>query len=75
MEYINTSPFQHVLDVFEQMSFEDQTTLSELLSHRLNEYRRMEIARNATATLQAIKKKEAQQGSFEDFKREMLRER
>ena len=75
MEYVNTSPFQHVLDVFEQMSFEDQTTLSELLSHRLSEYRRMEVARNATTTLQAIQKKEAQRGSVEDFKRDMLRER
>lgn len=74
MEYVNTSPFQHVLDLFEQMSFEDQATLTELLYHRLTEYRRMDIAHNATMTLQAIQNRKAQQGSLEDFKREMLRE-
>ena len=74
MEYVNTSPFQYVLDLVEQMSFEDQTTLTELLSHRLTEYRRTDIARNATMTLQAIQNKEAQRGSLEDFKRDMLRD-
>jgi hypothetical protein len=72
MEYVNTSPFQYVLDLVEQMSFEDQATLTELLYHRLTEYRRTEIAHNAAMTLQAIQNREAQQGSIEDFKRDML---
>ena len=74
MEYVNTSPFQRVLDLVEQMSFEDQTSLTEVLSHRLTESRRADIARNATNTLQAIQKNDAQQGSFEAFKRDMLRD-
>ena len=74
MEYVNTSPFQHVLDLIEQMSFEDQATLTELLYHRLTDYRRTEIAHNATMTLQAIQNRKAKQGSIEDFKRDMLRD-
>lgn len=74
MESVNTSPFQQVLDLVEQMSFEDQATLTDLLYHRLTEYRRTDIARNAALTLQAIQNREAQRGSLEDFKREMLRD-
>lgn len=74
MEYANASPFQHVLDLVEQMSIEDQQAVSELLAHRLIESRRADIARNAALTLQAIQKKDAQQGSIEDFKRDMLRD-
>ena len=72
MEYASISPFQHILDLVERLSFEDQATLSELLSHRLTESRRMEIAQNATMTLQAIQHGEARQGSLDDLKRDLL---
>lgn len=68
MEYVNTSLFQQVLDLVEQMSFEDQTTLTEVLSHRLTEARRTDIARNAAVTLQAIRNREAKRGSMQIWK-------
>jgi hypothetical protein len=74
MEYTTTSPFQQVLDLVELMSFEDQASFIEVLNHRLTDYRREEIARNAAMTLQAIRDREAQYGSIEDLKRDMLKD-
>jgi len=41
---------------------------------RLVERRRAEIARNATATLQAVREGRARYGSVEDLKRDLLAE-
>ncbi|MBM4465189.1 MAG: hypothetical protein FJ014_06520 [Chloroflexi bacterium] len=55
MEQIKTSLFQQALDVVEKLPPEDQETLVGLIQHRLVEWRRAEIARNAAATLQAVR--------------------
>jgi len=68
------SLFQQALDVVEQLPPEDQETLIDLLRHRLVEWRRAEIARNAEATLQAVREGRAQFGSVDDLQRDLLDE-
>lgn len=71
MEQIGISLFQQALDAVEKLSPEDQETLINLIWHRLVEWRRAEIARNATATLQAVREGRARYGSIEDLKRDL----
>ncbi len=72
MEQVKTSLFQQALDVVEQLPPEDQEMLVDLIQHRLVEWRRAEIARNAAATLQAVQEGRACYGSVEDLKHDLL---
>ncbi len=74
MEQAKTSLFQQALDVVEQLPPEDQETLVDLIRHRLVEWRRAEIARNAASTLQAVQEGRARYGSVEDLKHDLLSE-
>jgi hypothetical protein len=74
MEQIKTSLFQQALDAVEKLPPEDRETLIDLIQHRLVEWRRAEIARNAAATLQAVQEGRARYGSVEDLKHDLLRE-
>jgi len=66
------SLLQQALDVVEKLPPEDQETLIELVQRRLVERRRAEIARSATATLQAVREGRARYGSVEDLKNDLL---
>ncbi len=68
------SPFQLALDTVELLPLEDQESLIEIIQRRLIERRRAEIARNATATLQAVSEGRASYGTIEDLKRDLLSE-
>ena len=72
MEQVKTSLFQQALDAVEKLPPEDQEKLIDLLQHRLVEWRRAEIARNAAATLQAVREGRARYGSVEDLKHDLL---
>ena len=74
MEQLKASLLQQALDFVEKLPPEDQETLVELVQRRLVEWRRAEIARNAAATLQAVKEGRAHYGSIEDLKRDLLAE-
>jgi len=74
MEQVQLSPFQEALDAVEKLSAEDQETLLELIRRRLVERRRAEIARNAAATLQAVREGRARFGPVEALKRDLLGE-
>jgi hypothetical protein len=74
MSQMVSSPFQRAIDVVEALPLEDQETVIELLQRRLVERRRAEIARNASATLQAVREGRARYGSVEDLKRDLLAE-
>jgi hypothetical protein len=73
-EQTQTSPLQRALDVVEELSMEEQETLVRVIEHRLVEWRRAEIARNAAATLQAVRDGSAGYGSVEDLKRDLASE-
>jgi hypothetical protein len=73
-EQTQTSPLQRALDVVEELSMEEQETLVEVIERRLVEWRRAEIARNAAATLQAVRDGSARYGSVEDLKRDLASE-
>jgi len=74
MEHVRTSLLQQALDAVDKLPAEDQETLVELVQRRLVERRRAEIARNAAATLQAVKDGGAHYGSVEDLKRDLTDE-
>ena len=74
MSQMISSAFQRAIDVVEALPLEDQETVIELLQRRLIERRRAEIARNATATLEAVREGRARYGSVEDLKRDLLAE-
>ena len=65
------SPFQHALDVVEQLPLEDQATLIAIIRQRLIERRRDEIAANAEATRAAVREGRAKYGSVEDLRRDL----
>lgn len=72
MKQVKTSLWQQALDAVEKLPLADQETLIELVQRRLVERRRAEIARNAKATLQAVREGRAHQGSVEELKRDLL---
>jgi len=74
VEQVKVSLLQQALDFVEKLPPEDQETLVELVQRRLVEWRRSEIARNAAATLQAVREGRAYDGSVEDLKRDLLTE-
>ena len=69
MEQVKTSPLQQALDAVETLPAEYQETLVELIRRRLVDRRRIEIAGNAAATLQAVREGQASYGSVEDLQR------
>jgi len=71
VEKAQTSPLQRALDAVEELSMEEQETLVEVIERRLVEWRRAEIARNASATLQAVRDGSARYGSVEDLKHDL----
>jgi hypothetical protein len=74
MAQARDSLFQQALDFVEQLPPEDQETLVDLVRHRLVEWRRADIARNAEATLQAVREGRAPFGSVDDLRRDLLDE-
>ena len=74
MEQVKTSLFQQALDAVEKLPPEDQEKLIDLVQHRLVEWRRAEIARNAVTTLKAVREGRAGYGSVEDLKQDLLGE-
>jgi len=66
------TPFQRAIDVIEELPLEDQETLIDLIRHRIIERRRAEIACHAVETLQAIREGQAQVGTFDDLRRDLL---
>ena len=72
MGQASRSPLQQALDAVEGLPLEDQEALLDLAQRRLAESRRTEIARNAAATLEAVRDGRAQLGSVEDLKRDLL---
>jgi hypothetical protein len=65
------TPFQHALDVVEQLPFEDQEILIGIIRQRLIERRRAEIAANAEASRTALREGRAKYGSVEDLRRDL----
>ena len=74
MGQTRTAPFQEALDMVEGLPPEDREVLIDLIQRRLVEQRRMEIARNAEETLQAVRQGCARRGSLEELKRDLLPE-
>ena len=74
MAQTRTSPLQEALEAVERLPLEDQETVVDLIQRRLVGRRRAEIARNAAATLQAVRDGRAHFGSVEDLKRDLLAE-
>lgn len=70
----SSSPFQHALDGVEALSPDEQWTVIELIQHRLNEYRRAEMARNAASTLEAVREGRASYGNVDDLRRDLARD-
>lgn len=66
--------FQTVIEYVEELSEEEQNLLIELIQKRRIEKRRMEIAKNATETLTALRTGTAKRGSFTDLKADLLAE-
>lgn len=67
-----TIPFEQALEMIEQLPAEDQENLIEIVQRRLIEQRRAEIARNASATLQAFREGRARYGTVDDLRRDLL---
>ena len=64
--------FQEIIDSIEQLSFDEQDYLFELIKKRRIEKRRSEIAADAKATLEAVKQGKAKKGSVEDLIADLL---
>jgi len=65
------TPFQHALDVVEQLPLEDQETLVAIIRQRLIERRRADIAANAEASRAALREGRASYGTLEDLRKEL----
>ena len=74
MEHPVSTPFQQALDIVERLPADDQEALIEVIRRRLIEQRRMEIARNARATVQAFREGRARYGTLDDLRRDLLDE-
>jgi len=71
MDQAQVSPLQQALDAVGMLPPDDQEMLVDMVRHRLIEWRRAEIAHNATVTLQAVREGRARYGSVEDLKRDL----
>jgi len=74
MEHPVSTPFQQALDVVERLPADDQEALIEVIRRRLIEQRRIEIARNARATVQAFREGRACYGTVDDLRHDLLSE-
>jgi hypothetical protein len=61
------SSLNKVLEGIEKLDIDDQTYISEVLSKRLIELRRSEIAKRAKEAERAYKQGKAKKGSFKDL--------
>lgn len=64
---MKTISFQEIIDSVENLSFDDQDYLFDLIKKRRIEKRRLEIAANAKATLESLKQGTAKKGSVDDL--------
>jgi hypothetical protein len=64
--------FQEIIDSVENLSFDDQDYLFDLIKKRRIEKRRLEIAANAKATLESLKQGTAKKGSVDDLIADLL---
>ncbi|MDY6804874.1 MAG: hypothetical protein SXA11_13845 [Cyanobacteriota bacterium] len=64
--------FQEIIDSIEQLSFDEQDYLFELIKKRRIEKRRSEIAADAKATLECFRQGKAKKGSIEDLIADLL---
>jgi len=71
MDTKQTLTVQQALDVIEGLSLEDRLTVIEVLQRRWLDQRRVEIARNAAITLQAVRDKQAAYGTVADLKQDL----
>lgn len=74
MDRDTATPFQKAIDAIEALEMQDQETLLDLMSRRLIEQRRTEIARHASETLQAVREGNARYGTVRDLQRDLLTE-
>ena len=65
---------QDVINLFDQLSAEEQDNLLEVLKNHRIEKRRKEIAQNAKDTLKAVENGTAFRGSAEELKQYLLAE-
>jgi hypothetical protein len=61
------SNINEILKSIEKLDIGDQTYICEVLSKRLIEFRRLEIAKRAIEAEQAYKEGKTKKGSFEDL--------
>jgi hypothetical protein len=66
--------FQTVIEYVEELSEEEQNLLIDLIQKRRMEKRRMEIGKNATETLTALRTGTAKRGTLADLKADLLTE-
>lgn len=64
--------FQEIIDSVENLSFEDQDYLFDLIKKRRIEKRRLEMATNAKVTLESLKQGTAKKGSVDDLIADLL---
>ena len=72
MRQKTVTPFQEAIEMVESLPLEVQEELIDLIHRRLVERRRVEIARHAQETLQAVKEGQAQYGGFEDLRQDLV---
>lgn len=65
---------QTVIEYVEELSEEEQNLLIDLIQKRRIEKRRIEIAKNATETLTALRAGTAKRGTLGDLKADLLTE-
>jgi hypothetical protein len=68
------TPIQQALDEIEKLGVEDQQVVVEIVRQRLIERRRLDIAQNARATVQAFREGRAGYGTVEDLRRDLANE-
>jgi hypothetical protein len=68
------TPFEQALEAVERLSALDQSALIEIVRQRLLEQRRIEIAANARSVRQAFREGQAQYGTVDDLRRDLLDE-
>ena len=65
--------FNEILESIDQLSYEEQEMLTDIIRNRLRERRREEIARHAKETYEALKEGRARTGSINDLKRDLMK--
>jgi hypothetical protein len=68
------TPVQQVLDEIEKLEADDQHAVIEIVRRRLIERRRVEIAKNARAAVQAFREGKPHSGTVDQVRRDLLSE-